>query len=282
MLVLLLLSVVYANFIGQYSIAQMIHNANSQKRGELGNDNNNHNNNHNDNNNHNSNSSHDKPLPLFTPFYWNATPHVINNTVYWTQTPKYSINGTFCIDIPGANALCTPTSLVVDPQGNRMSYDQTASGGGMNPVMGNNSYFFAQNGLGNSCLVVNGWSFTSQIKGYLSVSSETGSTTRKARYVGLARDIGGCQYDLGVSIITTNGFITQFDFSQRYPVPAGPNGTLICYTVIASLIYDINTLTTGGNYDSWFNIPNSCSPGNGLDFCSTIYPPHSVCYPTCV
>lgn len=202
-----------------------------------------------------------RELTLFSPL-------LLNNSV------DYHIKGTFCsrgIGTPPTTR-CTDCSLTSQPSKKRISFNFTESGGGINTLLHNESYFFGFAGAGDVCFAT-GTTYDDQVGWYSKAVSQYKSTRCDALYLGNVFDNGGCGIPISVNYRTTNGIITQFAFSERYPV----NPTF-CGWVEASVVYDMRTLQIGGNLDKYFQVFSTCTNSSEvLPFCDIIFPASGPC-----
>ena len=198
-------------------------------------------------------------LPLFSPLLLN-------------ESVAYHVEGQFCIrGIGSPTTRCTPCSLTSQPSKKRISYNFTNSGGGINTILEDNSYFFGFAGAGDVCFSTN-TTYADQVGWYSKAVSQNKSTRCDALYLGNVFDNGGCGIPISVNYRTSNGIITAFAFSERYPVEADR-----CGYVEASVVYDMKTLQTRGNFDKYFEIFSTCTSPSVLDFCNTLFPGTGPC-----
>jgi hypothetical protein len=203
------------------------------------------------------------PLPPFTLFDWNAS------------STGYIINGTSCQTITIGGVLrivnCTRSQLIVDPPNGRWLLDLD-TGGGKFIALPTAAYNVGNALLGGACAQIVNWNYSAQVAGYKTVKSIPGSTSPgKAIYAGLARDIGACQHDLGGTLHVQNDIVLEFDWAQRFPLPGGSP----CILAGGVFEFDISTLDTRSNRDSYFVLPPSCA--TPLDYCARSYPPGNLC-----
>uniref|UniRef100_A0A6C0C7V8 Uncharacterized protein n=1 Tax=viral metagenome TaxID=1070528 RepID=A0A6C0C7V8_9ZZZZ len=214
------------------------------------------------------------PLPLWTPFN------------YHMSSTGYIINGTFDIQIGGLPAFPqTETTLVIDPQNNRMVFDWTQSGGGINILFAHDAYFFGQSGMGETCTYVPDFGYMKMQPGYATALSQPKSTTIKATCDGLTQDVGGCGHDLSASMKNMMDVITQISFAQRIPfnfianrfptkdikrfIATNKYLAATCQHVNAVLSYDLGTIDRSSNRDAYFVLPTICE--TPVDYCSAVY-----------
>jgi hypothetical protein len=206
-----------------------------------------------------SNGGH-KLLPLFSPL-------LLNDSVTYHVKGKFCTRGT---SLPPTTA-CTPCSLTSDPKNKRISFNFSESGGGINTILEDNSYFFGFAGAGDTCFSTN-TTYADQVGWYSKAASQNGSTRCDALYLGNVFDNGGCGYPIAVNYRTSDGIITGFGFNERFPVGNGQQ----CGWVDANIVYDMNTLRVGGNVDKYFEIFSTCTT-SPLDFCTFVFPANGPC-----
>src|SRR5277367_1975354 len=184
-------------------------------------------------------------LPLFTLFNWTSN-----------SGPGYIAKGQLCqtvivgsIEIP---IPCSPASLVVDPQNKRWALD----GGyptGTFIALENKAYIFNTSTLSGDCSVVSGWNYSVLVDGYAQISSLPGSKfPGNSEYFGTANDIAACNTPLAALLKLDNYVIYEFDFSQYYPVPLGPNGSFICGIAQGSFQFDMNACDRTSDRSKYF------------------------------
>jgi len=202
------------------------------------------------------------PLPFATPFNYN-----VSNT-------GYIIQGNFYIRITGLPPFpVTPTTLVIDPQHNRMGFDWTTSGGGKILLFDHYTYHFGITGAEQLCFTVPNFGFVENTAGYATAVSQPDSVSLAATYNGLVQDVEGCGHLLSVSIKRRLDIIKELSFAQR--IPYNFTGTPACESVDSALVYDLTTVDRTSNRDSFFQYPASCN--TPIDWCTANYPPGNPC-----
>jgi len=177
----------------------------------------------------------------------------------------YIINGTVCETLfPGT---CYDSILVLDTPNNRLLIDLGTLGKYV--MFQNSAYIYNLVGLTGLCFQVTNWNYSAQAAGYATALSMPSSLGLFTRYAGLARDIAACEHYISLSIIQLGNIIVELDFSQRVPLSG------VCQFSTGYISYNLLSLKTTGNRNSYFTLPPSC--GAPIDYCSLVYPPGNDC-----
>lgn len=192
----------------------------------------------------------------------------------------YIVNGTVCSAIYDDNGnqlnkQCGPSTLVVDPPNERLFFDLGNSGGKF-AILSNDSYTWDSPTLGTNCAITPGFGYDDQVTGYLTVVSRPGSKyPGRSIYTGLANDAHSCDRRISATINTQIDFITELDFSQRFPIQFFPNTPSICATVVVIIELSWSTLDDHSSTNPYFVIPASCN--TPIDFCQVSFPSGNPC-----
>lgn len=193
-------------------------------------------------------------LPLFTPFNWAES------------NASFIIKGKACTHISKLGDLgCGPAIFVFDIPNKRLFMD-LGKHGGQYYLLKDISYI-NEAIPGRGCFQVPGFTFASQVNGYQNVLSTPGSTPSKATYIGLALDVGSCKEKIAASMTVHQGFLTEWDYGQMFPVPG-----LGMQFVTGMITLDPNTIDTTSDRSHYFVMPNNCN-NSAPKYCDTIYPP---------